>query len=58
MALKFSYRHFNAINFYIKTDDDMLINYPLLFNIIKNIHKNNRSIYGHYSKEFIVINFH
>lgn len=25
-----------------------------MFNIIKNIHKKNRSIYGHYSKEFIV----
>lgn len=54
MALKFCFKKFKRIKFYIKTDDDILINYSLLFNVIKSINFNSNCIYGHYGRKFKV----
>lgn len=47
MAIKYCYENFKSIKFYIKTDDDMLINYNLLKIIIENTSSSENVIYGH-----------
>lgn len=47
MSLKYCFKYFNKIQYYIKTDDDMLINYNLLFKLLKNMNYNSKIIYGH-----------
>lgn len=54
MALKYCYRYFNTIKFYIKTDDDMLLNYKLLFAITEAINPNKNIVYGHLGKSMKV----
>lgn len=54
MALKYCYKYFKTIEFYIKTDDDMFINYKLLFNLLKTINPNNNTVYGHVDGKFKV----
>lgn len=52
MSIQFCYTYFNNINFYIKTDDDMFINYDVLENTLNNINYNESKVYGHLSSPF------
>lgn len=54
MAIKYCYKRYNKIKYYIKTDDDIYINYNLLFNSIKIINPNNKVVYGHIGYRKIV----
>lgn len=52
MAIRYCFKKFKQFSYYIKTDDDIYVNYPVLFSTLKYINKQNNSIYGHYSKKF------
>lgn len=52
MALKYCYKYFKTFKYYIKTDDDMLINFKLLFKLIKLIDNRKSIVYGHLESKF------
>lgn len=54
MALKFCFMNFKRLKLYIKTDDDILINYNLMFTILNSINIKSYSIYGHFGRRFKV----
>lgn len=54
MALKYCFRYYSKLQYYIKTDDDIVINYSTLFNTINRINVWNNNIYGHYNGKFKV----
>lgn len=47
MAIKYCYANFKDMKFYIKTDDDMIINYKLLYKLIIKSDPHARVVYGH-----------
>lgn len=52
MAIKYCFRYYKSIKYYIKTDDDMLINYNLLFYMLNKIKPNKNVVYGHLDRRF------
>lgn len=53
MALEYCYIFFNNLKYYIKTDDDMLLNYRLLDELLNYITPFDNQIYGHLDGKFI-----